>query len=188
MLLSSKPRILILSAGLACVMEAQVLYDPSLGTLPTAQGWSLVSSPGARPPILTDGFLRIADISRHESLIGISRLAPLPLDRSIGFRLAFQLQATLEDHGNRPDRSGISLTVIGNDRKGIELGFWDFSIWAQSDSPLFVHSEEAAWFTHSHLAYYVLTIQGNTYSLTADGMALLTGPLTTAHFAWRSRL
>ncbi len=72
---------------------------------------------------------------------GLSKNPLFPtLDRQLGFSLQFDLQMLAESHLNN-DRAGFSVTLIGSDRRGIELGFWTDQIWAQNDQPLFTHGE-----------------------------------------------
>jgi len=56
------------------------------------------------------------------------------------------------------------------------LAFWEDWIWAQS-APGFTHAEETAFDTTDSLTEYVLAIAGNSYTLSADGSPVLTGPL-----------
>ena len=67
------------------------------------------------------------------------------------------------------------MIVLGSDSKGLELGFWNNEVWAQNDSPRFTHGEGAAINTTAALTDYALTIQGNSYTLRANGLGLLSG-------------
>jgi hypothetical protein len=70
--------------------------------------------------------------------------------------------------------------VLGEDAKGIELAFWQNEIWAQHDDAtggLFTHGEGIAFATTTGLITYQLSIQNDTYTLTADGQPILTGPV-----------
>lgn len=154
--------------------SAQVLYDPSAGTLPNAQNWSYVSLPIAASLSVTEGAAQLNTQALSGILAGFSRVSPTPLVRSPGFSLHFDLKVLAEDHGSRVDRAGVSVTVLSADKKGIELGFWTDRIWAQSDSPMFTHAEEALWNTGVTTAYE-LRLVGDTYTLLANGASLLTG-------------
>ena len=164
----------VLASG-AWAAQAQVLYDPALGTLPNAQGWSYAALPGGAQTSFGEGAAQLSTLSAANILAGFSRVAPAPLDRTTGFVVAFTFQLLAEDHGNRVDRAGLSVTVLGSDRRGIELGFWTDRIWAQSDSPMFTHAEEALWNVTAARTAYTLTLQGDQYTLAADGLTLLTG-------------
>jgi len=166
----------LLSLALPLLASAEALYDPALGTLPTAQGWNYVSLPLSAPISLVGQEARMDTTGILQVSAGISRIAPIPLDRTAGFTLRFTLRVLEENHGTRVDRSGCSVTVLGSDRKGIELGFWKDRVWAQSDSPLFTHAEEALWpNTESHT--FELTLQGTTYTLGVGGKTVLTGAI-----------
>jgi hypothetical protein len=101
------------------------------------------------------------------------------LDRTLGFVIRFTLRIAGEAHAVRDDnndgiddRAGYSMIVVSDDPTfAIELGFWDDEVWAY-DAPLsangnFTHAEGAAFDTTAALRDYVLTIQGNGYTLTA---------------------
>ncbi len=76
----------------------------------------------------------------------------------------------------RNDRAGFSVIALSSDQVGLELGFWADKIWAQNDSPLFTHGEEASFDTTTqHM--YDLAILGGQYKLLADNAAILTGSL-----------
>ncbi len=155
----------------------QALYDPTLGTVPSAQGWSYVSLPIAAQMSFADGATVLNTTAATQILAGFSRVSPTILDRNMDFTVAFSLKVNSEDHGTRVDRAGVSVTVLASDRKGIELGFWADRVWAQSDSPMFTHAEEAAFNTTVVAVNYTLTMVGNTYTLFANGESLLTGPV-----------
>ncbi|HLF90911.1 MAG TPA: hypothetical protein VI451_18355, partial [Anaerolineales bacterium] len=65
-----------------------------------------------------------------------------------------------------------------NDKKGVELAFWEDEIWAQNDSStggLFTHGEGAAFDTTASLTDYQVMIVGDTYTVTAGTNVILTG-------------
>jgi hypothetical protein len=101
------------------------------------------------------------------------------LDRTVGFQVDFSIQVEKESHANN-HRSGISLIILGQDAKGIEIAFWQNEIWAQSDENtggLFRHGEGVSFKTNTGLIDYQLTILEDSYTLTANAQPLLTGPL-----------
>jgi len=166
----------LLPLALPLLASAEVLYDPALGTLPNAQGWNYVSLPFSTPISLVGQEARLDTTSILGVSAGFSRISPTVLDRTAGFTLRLTLRVLEENHGTRVDRSGCSVTVLGSDKKGIELGFWKDRVWAQSDSPLFTHAEEALWpNVDSHV--FELTLQENTYTLGVGGKTVLTGPI-----------
>ena len=166
----------LLPLALPLLASAEVLYDPTLGTLPNAQGWNYVSLPFSTPISLVGQEARLDTTSILGVSAGFSRISPTVLDRTAGVTLRLNLRVLEENHGTRVDRSGCSVIVLGSDKKGIELGFWKDRVWAQSDSPLFTHAEEALWpNVDSHV--FELTLQGATYTLGVGGKTVLTGPI-----------
>jgi hypothetical protein len=113
------------------------------------------------------------------------------LDRTTGYTLTFDVRINAENHPDT-DRAGFSVIVLGNDNKGVELGFWSNEIWAQTDSPLFTHGTGAAFNTTSGVIRYDLNILGSTYALSSGGSPITSGavkdyssfgaPYTTANF------
>ena len=129
------------------------------------------------------------------------------LDRTQGYLISFALkvnEAVNTDSGSDknadglPDRSGFSVIAISSDGQyGIELGFETGRIWAQEDGTrqvdpslepdpadanthdrtLFTQAESIAFATNSSLVQYDLLVQSNTYTLYADGTAILSGRL-----------
>nr|WP_263013019.1 tandem-95 repeat protein [Ancylothrix sp. D3o] len=112
------------------------------------------------------------------------------LDRTAGYTVEFTARINSEDHAGLnadkngdgiADRAGFSLIALSSDKLGVELGFWTDSIWAQNSGTaeppggtLFTRGEAssltAAQITSftSQLSNYKLTIQGNTYTLSAS--------------------
>jgi hypothetical protein len=97
------------------------------------------------------------------------------IDRHEGFSMRFRLAVRAENHV-RPERAGISVIVISDDLKGVELGFWQNEIWAQLDNPLFTHGEGTAFQTAGAVEYE-LRLSGERYELYACGNRILQGPL-----------
>jgi hypothetical protein len=160
-----------------------VLYDGTLGSTPDTQGWIYASFPlmGARATRTADGATTILDTTpTMRDLAGYfyTRRAPAPpMDRSEGFRLLFSLQIKEERHVSR-NRAGFSLIVLSSDLKGVELGFWEDQIWAQSDRPLFTRGERSRHFnTSARMVDYALAIRGDSYALSAGGATILIGML-----------
>jgi hypothetical protein len=115
------------------------------------------------------------------------------LDRTTGYSIKFAVQVNAENHSDpgaekngdgNADRAGFSVTVLGNDKKGIELGFWENRIWAQNDGTaepptgtLFTQGEGATFDTKTKSVNYEIRVLDNTYRLFADGTQILTGTL-----------
>ncbi len=111
----------------------------------------------------------------NRNLLGLLRNPAFPaLDRSSGYELAFGLTVNSESHISN-DRAGFSLTLLGSDSMGIELGFWQDQIWAQS-GPNFQRAEFASINTGVNRNYR-LRILNDGYTLFADGNAILSNTL-----------
>lgn len=162
-----------------------VLFDGTPNTSLQSQGWGyLAIDPDF--PFVNDstvqnfgtGFQRLdtsPDSSDYTGFIG--SLHPLlpALDRNTGFTLNFDLRINAETHSDA-NRAGFSVTILDQDAVGIELGFWQDRVWAQSDSPYFTHAEDALFDTMS-MTRYALSLDATGYSLSANGIPLLSGGL-----------
>ena len=156
---------------------AQPLYDGTLGTLPEAQGWSYAALPAQLAVAShTGSATRLVTTAANLANAGYARQAPVPLARDTGFNLTLRVRLNAETHA-RADRAGFSVIVLSSDKRGIELGFWTNLVFAQADSPLFVHAEDAAYDLGSAFTDLVVSIRGTNYVLFAAGTPLLTGPV-----------
>jgi len=178
---AARARVWVLALGLLLpwlltTASAQVLYDAALNTLPAQQGWGYAAFPGQAAQGLDADAVRLDTWSTPVEQAGYGRTAPVPLDRNAGFTLLVTLRVSQESHGT-PDRAGFSIIVLGQDRRGIELGFWTNAVFAQADLPLFTRAEEAACDTASGFVDYALTIGRDRYQLRTNGQALLEGPV-----------
>ncbi|MEQ8230418.1 MAG: hypothetical protein RLW61_08720 [Gammaproteobacteria bacterium] len=192
----STPRIrLLLAAVLLCtsVLPAHamialapapttlMLYDDSLGSLPEAQGaltyfddGFLFGGNAMRSVVPTVGTAYTTDALVRGGWTSTGAGTPLPeLDRQAGFRLDFELDIVGESHANG-NRAGFSVILLGADGHGIELGFWDDAVWAQS-GPGFTQAESAAFASGAGEIAWGLEVVGDGYTLFADGNALLGG-------------
>jgi hypothetical protein len=120
------------------------------------------------------------------------------LDRAFGYSVTFAVQIEQETHAgsdkngdNLDDRAGFSLTVIGSDKKGIELAFWKDHIWIQNDGAaeppggtLFTHGEDVAFNTSTQILTYTVAVKNNTYSISSGGNTLLSGSVRD-YSAWQ---
>ena len=159
-----------------------LLYDGSLGTAPSAQGWLYLTEP-ILSPSATRGMQGSTTILNTTAVMSdkagyFDVLHPMQpvLDRSQGYRIRFDLQVTSESHAS-VHRAGFSVIAIGHDQMGLELGFWEDEVWAQDDSPLFTHAEGAAFDTTAALTTYELLVLGSGYTLHANGTPILQGAL-----------
>lgn len=163
-----------------------VLYDATSGSLPGAPLMSFTDfPPGTALPTYVDG-VTVMDTSTagRDTYAGwVANGTSTPgfplLDRTAGFQVNFILQLESESHSNN-NRAGFSIIILGQDVRGIELAFWPDQIWVQGDDltgGLFRHGEGVAFTTTRDLTNYQVGITGDTYTLTANGEPILTGPV-----------
>ncbi|HEX4054577.1 MAG TPA: PEP-CTERM sorting domain-containing protein [Tepidisphaeraceae bacterium] len=170
-----------------------LLYDGSAGGTPQSQGWLIYAyNPLETAPTTTTagGATTLDTTSNYDTMGGYSNTNPISLDfvnssfptlnPATGFTVSFDLQINSESHTIdstvNSNRAGFSVIVLGDDSKGIELGFWGDDVWAQTDSPLFTHGADVQFNTESSSHDYALSILNGVYTLSADGTAILTGP------------
>jgi hypothetical protein len=163
--------------------EMTVLYDGSLGTSPSAQGWGLCtmltfpSPPACGGPAagasetVSNGAVTYDTTSNQSLYSGYFRdqsvlfnfPLPVTLDSSgAGFEVSFRARLDSETHVSA-NRAGFSVIVLDAAHKGVELGFWPDEVWAQSDA--FSHAEGKAFDTQSDFADYALTLASGSYRL-----------------------
>jgi len=161
----------LLTAG----TQGQTLYDGSQGTLPEAQGWSYGAVNFGVLELATNGSASLDTTSTTLNSAGWGQVVSPGLDRSAGFSVLFSVKLNGELH-NSANRAGFSCLALSSDTNGIELGFWTTNIFAQSDSPLFTHAEDAQFSTTNDYVNYSLTFFGTNYFLRANGTPVLSGP------------
>ncbi|MCP4356735.1 MAG: hypothetical protein GY796_01800 [Chloroflexi bacterium] len=172
-----------------------VLYDAALGGTPDTQNMEYAAVNGLLPiipPKATQVYspalqLTVLDTTRQRADFagyGVTPTLSPVLSPALGFKLDFSLRIAAESHNNN-DRAGMSVTFLGEDAKGIELGFWKNEIWAQEGgtSNLFTHAEGALFDTTTAVTTYQLEIIHDKYLLSADGNLILSGPLRD-YSAW----
>jgi hypothetical protein len=169
--------------------SAAVLYDGSLGTTPNQQGWIYLCDFGCGATQTAQGGVTLLDsMAVRGDHAGYFASYPDPpfsyrhpalpvLDRNAGYTIRLDLQVEAEDHGTRVDRAGFSLIAIGEDLKGVEIGFWSGEVWTQTDQPVFTHGEGVSFDTTQRIVRYDVCVLGDEYRLLADGNVILTGPL-----------
>lgn len=165
----------VLFLGGAQGMEAQTLYDAATGTLPEAQGWTYAAIGSATEQVTNNSVLLDTSLATNTQA-GWSQVSGTDLDRSKGFTLLFKARLNAEIHAST-NRAGFSVILLGDDKRGIELGFWTNTIFAQTDSPLFTHGEEAGFSTSATFVNYALTLLATNYALRANGAVILSGPV-----------
>jgi hypothetical protein len=154
----------------------QVLWDGQTGTGMTSQGWGYASALGTAQEVHTGRGVRFSTQASLLESAGYARVIAPPLNARDGFNLAVRFRLLAETHA-RADRAGFSVILLGADRRGIELGFWRDRVFAQTDSPLFTHGEEALRAFDQDPVTAVISVRGTNYTLFVDQQPLLTGPL-----------
>lgn len=168
------------------------LYDASLGTVPSAQGWFNPDtsgfptfSPNATETILVNGGgnpYALQFDSTHTGSNGIqdgnSRTSQ-HLDTAAGFELSWRLRIVSETHANT-NRGGFSLIMVGAQQQhALELAFWSDQVWAYDYAPSpigFSHGPGYAVDTTS-ARNYRLRVLNHEYNLFVDNTLALSGAL-----------
>ena len=161
------------------VNAAIVLFDDTLGTLPSQQPWLLHAGFGIAEQTTPAGVRLTSSGPGQGGYSNYALFAPknpnFPvLDRNRGFTLELELQLIAEAHSS-PNRAGFSVILLGSDSKGIEIGFWEDEVWAQDDNPLFVKGETASFDTQSEEVLYAISILADRYSVAANNVEILSG-------------
>jgi len=164
------------------------LYDEKQNNLPDDQTWLAyyAKDGSAIPNNITNGVQLVTDTPASAGYSNYS-LLPVPgiknptfpvLDSSIGFTLSFNMWLHKESHTGNDNRAGFSIILLDSNHQGVELGFWEDSIWSQSANPLFTaKDEEEAFNTTASMLAYDLTLLNNNYYLTHNDIILLEGAL-----------
>jgi hypothetical protein len=158
--------------------SADLLYEASSGVRPdqAVPQWKYGAS-NADSMIGMAGDVTFLDTTASSGMAGYGLMLATPLDSTAGFRLDFVLRIASETHAN-DDRGGISLIVLDQSARGVQLDFWTDQVWAQNAGLApFTHGETIAVDTQSALRSYQLTFLGGTYSLATDGAPTLSGAL-----------
>lgn len=144
--------------------RAQVLYSGTLGTMPDAQGWifaaNLPGDTGMGSQSFAGGATLLQTTGKTDGTLGdngihsgYTRISPTLLDNSVGYTVRFDVGLPLESHVAGSSRAGLSVIVLGSDRRGAELGFYPDQIFAQSTT--FTQAETGLFNTVPLTAYYL---------------------------------
>jgi hypothetical protein len=163
-----------LALGLAGSVSAQVLFDGGLGTPPSGQAWTFIALPSLASETFAEGAARLDTTVSGSIFAGWSRQAPVPLDRSTGFSVQMEFLLESESHAST-NRAGLSMIVLGQDRKGLEIGIWTNRVWVQADSPMFTQGEGAELGISGGWRTLRLSVAGDSYRLSLDGAEVLGG-------------
>ena len=184
-----------LAGSLSAAAATQVLYDPAAtSTDPAQAGWlagSLLfvnATYGVAGVTLSPqlGNSSLAGYSNYSSSLVTDPGAPkvntaFPvLGSANGYRLGFGMDLDAESHTGNVNRAGFSVTLIGHDLRGVEIGFQNDRIFAQSLSGnSFVAAENTTNASFVAAAFaanrWDLTVTGNTYALTLGNQTVLSG-------------
>ena len=175
-----------------------IIYDGAAGTTPnsyTSKPYLNFGNIGGTQT--ASGGVTNLDTSSSESVKSgyanynssglVNSLFPV-LDNNAGYTLSFTIKVNSQtNNGSNGDyRAGFSAIVLGNDKKGIELGFRNPN--TNTNIPDIFSQDSAAFNTPgernaslggilSNLNTYNLTVLGNGYTLTNRGNTLLSGLL-----------
>ena len=172
---------ILLILGPSPVAASTLLYDATLSTLPSQQGWLFVNN-GTVNQSVTGGHYVLDTHVDSNSQAGNSRnlfpLFPDPvLDTTSGFSLDLTLRVVAEEHSSN-DRAGFSLLFVGqNPRQALELAFWANQVWAYDYTSDFTHGPTYVIDTTDRLHNYGLQVQNGFYQLFVDGVGYLNGSL-----------
>lgn len=163
-----------------------ILYEAASGTTPDAQLMSFFDfPPGNAIPTYESGSTTLDTTTAGNSTYAgwtsnaTNTLGFPSLDRAAGFQMDFTIQVENESHTN-DKRAGFSIIILSEDARGIELAFWENEIWAQNDDAtggLFTRGEGIIFPTTTGLINYQIIVINDSYTLTANGASILTGPL-----------
>lgn len=175
---------------------AIALFDGNVGVMPdhATFGWTYSSAANGTGQGMVTGpnsfGPKVTMVSDDLFQQGYGKISPMALNRTTGYSVSFDVQMAYEYHTGSDknndlidDRAGFSVTVIGNDKKGVELGFWEDQIFAQQTD--FTHNlvETAYGSTKevgtgvANLPHYRLDVKGNNYTLFREGSQILAGAL-----------
>lgn len=180
---------LVWLVGMCSVAPGELLYDAGLGTTPNQQGWAYLTNPfvGAEATqVVQQGVLALDTRPVIGEQAGYFYSAATIDLAATAFTLAFLMQQV--DGVDVPDsdplaigernRGGLSVIVISQDLRGIELQFQTDHILALDDrNTAFPIGESVAFDTTSSLQHYQLMLTTTAYQLLANQQPILHGPL-----------
>src|SRR5277367_172646 len=146
----------LVTLGVSSAGFGAVLYDGSLGTTMAAQGY-LAYPPVGTPFTQNTNSVELNTTSNesihfgfwnYSQLLGGLQNSNFPtLDHNAGYTIDLSMQTVSETHDATNDRAGFSLIAISSDEMGIEIGFWDDEVFAQSST--FSPSQTATYNTEN---------------------------------------
>lgn len=139
------------------------------------QGWFYLWSAETPAPtaIATTKGMILDTSGNNTNYAGYFRQSPVSLDRSKGYTITFRVQINSESHSSN-NRAGFSMMAISNKLAteqqpyGIELSFWENSIWAQNAN--FTRGENVIHNTKASVQIYKLVVKNSNYQLFVNGI------------------
>lgn len=181
-------RVWFVTCGLAVAggSWATVLYEASVSkAAPNSPKWgwfffslppkAKVSGPGSV------GYVTLDSTASMAIQAGFGKQLTTKLDRSVGYSATWRLEVVREEHAADNHRAGLSVFVLGDDHHGIEVAYWNDRVFVYSDDKGFTPGESARLNTHA-MRSYRLSVKGERYSLSVDGVAKLSGKLR--NYSW----
>lgn len=166
---------LAVSLDTVTATTAAVIYDglsTSHQTLIQQGCFYIATSRPPAPSVQTTSYGTVLDTTGNSSnYAGFFIKPPFKLNRRQGYTISFTGQINSESH-RKSHRAGFSIIAISNlelgetQPYGLELGFWQNSIWVQNVG--FTRGEQVAFNTQAVAHTYKLSIVGTQYKLFAD--------------------
>jgi hypothetical protein len=174
---------LLTVVGGAARAQGGAAYDAGLGTLPTAQGWSLTQtgSVPASAPAVSGGALNQGPTTVDG--VQLWQRTDVPLDFTQGFTLDWSLSVISSTYGTggAGPRAGWNVTALDSARRFVSVGFATRSgtdgVYINTDGGVTMAGAAFQALSFSQLRDYRLTISGGTIRLFVDGGA---SPIATA--------
>jgi hypothetical protein len=157
-----------------------VLYDASPGTDPDQQGWIFLSSTFSQSQTVrfTENgihtFSTLANLSESAGYFGNQHPRIDLLSAENGFAVEIELQILDEQHQSE-NRGGFNIIILSDDGTGVELAFWEDSVWVYNTQ--FEIEERAEYNTTDRLTRYRIEFANRQYFIFADDQPLFSGPL-----------
>lgn len=129
----------------------------------------------------SDGGVTLDTTADRKVQAGFGKEVTTKLDRTRGYEATWRLRLIKESHAADSQRAGLSVFVLGDDREGVEIAYWDDRIFVYNDDKRFTPGEHSTIDTHV-MRTYRLAVSGDRYSLTVDGTVRLRGKLR--NYSW----
>ena len=165
-----------------------VLYDGTSGVLPDAGAnpYLHFRTIGGAVTTASNGVTTLDTSSTQAIYAGYANyqnttLLTPTLDSNAGYTLSFTIKINSQTNSN-PFRAGFSTIVLGNDNKGIEIGFRGKRYFSPNPTKIFnsILASEQKTYPSGILGIqttYALAVKNNAYSLSSGGTELFSGGL-----------